>query len=300
MRRHFELAVLCAKSEELAAVQKVFRTKYTPKRDDEDLAEQIFEIETPDRTIRLVARTCGKMGHMAAAFHTAGLVSQYKPSFVFFVGTAASLDPKRIQLGDVVVPRKAIHRVYDKITEEGSADFDARVSECGGREKFFGENVLCVDSDTIEVSEKMQGALSGVDYDAVKSRLERGNATEIVLGGEKFELRDPEVHLDDDIFSCGMVVDSITYRQYIQELAATSYRKARTIDMESYGFYSAIQIANRTGYNGCEGVMIRGISDYAGRKGETEERPVDWKSKSVMNAALVVDQIISDLYARSA
>ena len=46
-----------------------------------------------------------------------------------------------------------------------------------------------------------------------------------------------------------------------------------------------------------EGVMIRGVSDYAGRKQQTETKPDDWKSVCVANAAIVAAQIIKDMYA---
>lgn len=294
MKKHYDLAVLCAKSEELAQLQTVFREEFT-RKSGERVVDQIYKFDTPSGPKELIAMTCGEMGHTAAAIQTARLIVQHQPKVIFFVGTAASLSPTEVQLGDVLVPRKAVHRMYDKISEKGQKDFESRMNGEGPKEVFLEDNILCADTVVSQVSPDMLGALSGVQLDP--KELKRGETTEIRLEDQTIELRDPKILQDEDVFSCGMVVDSLSYRKFINGIADSNYRKLKIIDMESHGFYSAIDHAKKSGVGSdTEGLMIRGVSDYAGRKQQTEDKPGDWKSVCVANAAIVTAQIIKDLY----
>lgn len=295
MPKHYDLAVLCAKYEELEQLQAVFREEFR-KISGERLVDQIYKFDTPNGPKKLIVMTCGEMGHTAAAVQTGRIIIQHQPKVIFFVGTAASLNPKKVQLGDVLVPRKAVHRMYDKISEAGQEDYERRMNGEASKEQFFGENVLCADTTATQISADMLGALAGVRLD--EKMLRSGETKEIELEGEKIELRAPKIMKDEDVFSCGMVVDSLSYRKFISSFADDDYRKLAIIDMESYGFYSAIDHAKKSGVGSdTEGVMIRGVSDYAGRKQQTETKPDDWKSVCVANAAIVTAQIIKDMYA---
>ncbi|WP_323767927.1 hypothetical protein [Antarctobacter sp.] len=295
MPKHYDLAVLCAKYEELEQLQAVFREEFTKVSGDR-LVDQIYKFNTPNGTKKLIVMNCGDMGHTAAAVQTGRLIIQHQPKVIFFVGTAASLSPIEVQLGDVLVPRKAVYRMYDKISEKGQRDFDRRMNGEGSKEQFFGENVLCADTTTTQISPDMLGALAGVRLD--EKALKSGETKEIELEGQKIQLRAPKILKDEDVFSCGMVVDSLSYRKFISEFADDAYRKLKIIDMESFGFYTAIDHAKKSGVGSdTEGVMIRGVSDYAGRKQQTETKPDDWKSVCVANAAIVAAQIIKDIYA---
>ncbi len=105
-----------------------------------------------------------------------------------------------------------------------------------------------------------------------------------------------KIVLDDDIISCGMVVDSISYRNFLKKTAESFTRKVTAIDMESLGFYEALAETKTAAYGSrAEGVMIRGISDYAGRKSEKEARPEDWKAASSKNAAVVFISVLCQI-----
>ena len=59
---------------------------------------------------------------------------------------------------------------------------------------------------------------------------------------------------------------------------------------------SAIEAAQTMNVDfNCSGLMIRGISDYAGRKRDTETRPDGWKDKAVRNAAIVTGALMKKL-----
>ena len=293
---HHDFCIICAKPEELAQVLRVFEADFQQdfkRAKGKRVFDHVFELGN-GYTLKLTA--CTTMGHMHAAVRTAQVILSSHPQIVFFVGTAASLSPSEIQLGDVVIPRKAVSRVYEKVSEEGQGDYDARA-----RDKEFEEftvetikNALISDLATKDCSEDGLSAIAALDVGKVT--LERGPAGEITINGQRHALREPKVHQDIDIFSCGMVVDSISYREMINRLTRRSMRKTAAIDMESYGFFRAIEAARDMDvkYN-CSGLMIRGISDYAGRKRETESRPDGWKDKAVRNAAIVTGALMKKL-----
>ena len=293
---HYEYAILCAKQEELAAVVGVMRNikEFELKTGDRPF-EVIFEAKTDRGTKRIILKTCGSMGHTSAAISTASIIADHSPVCIFFVGTAASVNPSKIQLGDVVIPRKTIYRMYEKISQKGQSDYETRVERGKTQEYFLGDSMLIGDAKTVELSRDMQAVLATVDL--ADTNLLSGTLGSIFVGGSETNLRLSKVHLDEDVITCGMVVDSLSYRDFLNDIALDVARKAAVIDMESYGFYFAIASAKMTPLgSSTDGVMIRGISDYAGRKQQTEVRPEDWKKVSVENAAIIVARIISSVY----
>ncbi|MBS0626026.1 MAG: hypothetical protein JSS32_08255 [Verrucomicrobia bacterium] len=89
-----------------------------------------------------------------------------------------------------------------------------------------------------------------------------------------------------------MVVNSEAYRTF---LAKQSPRKGLVIDMESFGFFKVIDDLLRQSDSVSQGIMIRGISDYAGRKETTELGKTAWKTVAVRNAAKVAASAIKQL-----
>lgn len=256
--------------------------------------EVIFEAKTDRGKKRIILKTCGSMGHTSAAISTASIISDHAPICVFFVGTAASVNPAKIQLGDVVIPRKTIYRMYEKVSQAGQDDYDVRARRGKTAECFLGDSMLIGDAKTVELSPDMQTVLATVDL--VGTRLLSGTLGSMSVGGVQTHLRDSKIHLDEDVITCGMVVDSLSYRDFLNDIAFEVARKAAIIDMESFGFYFAIDSAKKSPLgSSTDGVMIRGISDYAGRKQQIEAKPEDWKQVSVQNAATIVAKIISSV-----
>jgi nucleoside phosphorylase len=288
---HHDFCIICAKPEELAQVLRVFEGNFK-KVKGQRLTDHVFVVG--NYKVKLTA--CSVMGNMHAAVRTAQVILSSHPQIVFFVGTAASLIPSEIQLGDVVVPRKAVSRIYEKVSELGQRDYENRAK----RQEFeefsiqTSKNALIADLETRNCSEDGLNAFAALDINDVK--LETGSEGNITIGGQTFALRAPRVHQDIDIFSCGMVVDSVSYREMIARITDQNFRKASAIDMESLGFFRAIEAAQTmdVGFK-CDGLMIRGISDYAGRKRETEARPDGWKDKAVRNAAIVTGDLMKKL-----
>lgn len=257
------------------------------------ITDRIYEIGPTKQKVKLFASAT--MGHLGAAVRTGQIISQHSPALIIYFGTAASLRPDEVQLGDVVIPRKAVSRVYEKISERGQKDYDERVSVGGFKEFFFESTALISDIWTKDTSEDALPALATLDIKKVV--LAKGADGEVKLGDKTFALRAPRVMDDVDVFSCGMVIDSVAYREFIRTLLNEHLRKAAIVDMESYGFFGAIDASKKGGAVGSstEGLMIKGISDYAGRKSQTEALPTEWKELSLKNAATVAALLLERL-----
>ncbi|WP_197411642.1 MULTISPECIES: 5'-methylthioadenosine/S-adenosylhomocysteine nucleosidase family protein [unclassified Sphingopyxis] len=288
----YEFCVLCAKLEEMRAITSVFDECFD-QAPGHRRTDVVYKVPSEDDLFLKVAM-CPGMGDMNAAVRTTQIITLSQPTFIIFVGTAASLRPKHLQVGDVVVPNNAINRIYEKVTEEGRSDYDRLSGRKDFREQFFGANALIANSQTMPCSPDALGALSRVQADRLVLDSPLGKTFQ--LGSEEFEIREPKLHDDVSIFSCGMVIDSVSYRDFIADLMDIVMRKVHAIDMESFGFFKSIDAVQRTPVGAAsQGLMIRGISDYAGRKDETEARPDDWRGIAVKNAAIVAAQVILEL-----
>jgi nucleoside phosphorylase len=290
-----KFCILCAKPDELRQVKAVLKEKGYKRERAEPTpdSDQVYrraghEGGQPD----LLATTCGDMGDLSAALAVVDILRRGSPKAIIFVGTAASLNPSVVQLGDVVIPKAAINRSYTKILEKGQPDYDERLAINGTVEKFMGENLLIAQTRTKEFDGTALEMHSDID---VALKLDSAELGTVELDGTKIEMREPRIHTDIDILSCGMLVNSITYRKFLRDFAMSHSRKADIIDMESYGFLAALDGMRKT-FPGhvCNGVIIRGISDYAGRKADIEKRPANWKDVSVRNAARVAVQLFED------
>lgn len=296
-----QFCVLCARPDEAADVLDIFEKKFKREPRGDRFGDNVFIVPGADNDRRVMVSSCERMGHVDAAARTAQIVARNRPGLIIFVGTAASLKPGKIQVGDVVVPQKSVYRRYEKISEKGQADYESRVKRENFREKFFDDNALITETDAVQMTGDENNIVAELKRSSRNVSLECGTGSEIAIDGQRYKLREPRVHVDVDILSCGMVVDSITYRDFLVERSDDIVRKTDVIDMESYGFFKALQLTKDI-YT-CKGLMVRGISDYAGRKQQLEAglegRPEGWKETGVRNAALVVAELLASLTAAS-
>lgn len=277
-------------------VKSVFN-KLFEREDDEGISsEAVYLIKKRDRQppLTLLATCCSAMGHVHAATRTAQIINSYRPSIMLFVGTAASLDPVSVRLGDVIVPTGSIYRIYDKIVEKGQSDYESCASRDGFREFFFNDNVLMADLLVEELPGHAHDLISDIDFKSVaalrNAELAGDFAKAISRDGKP--ARAPKIETDIQMMTCGMVVNSVGFRDFLRSVAS---RKARAIDMESFGFFKVIADMRNTATAVTEGIMIRGISDYAGRKEGTELGAADWKEISMTNAASVAAEVLRQL-----
>jgi nucleoside phosphorylase len=294
-----QFCVVCAKPEEAAEVIRVFDERFERDPATAKGASDHVYMVPGDHDRKLMVTTCADMGHISAAVRTAQVLALHRPGVMVFVGTAASLNPHELQLGDVVIPKKALLRTYEKVSQKGQADYEERVCQPDFRETFFDDNALIANMDSIKLTSDANDIVAIVPRDIA---LDSGEGLAAVVGGEQVELRSPKVVIDVDIISCGMVVDSVSYRDFLNRLRHGMMRKAYAIDMESFGFFQAVESTRRS--HDCTALMIRGISDYAGRKqqtehGDDEPRPSGWKERATRNAGLVVAALFETLADRA-
>jgi nucleoside phosphorylase len=292
----YNFGVICATKEELDSVVAIFNGKFTRGRGRHHL-DIVFSVPRDStQKLSIYVTTCVNMGNMDAAIRTAEVIISHQPFALFFIGTAASMDPEKVKIGDVVIPQKAVMRIYEKISEEGQTDYKRKSAKEGFEEYFFRNNALIAETRIVNCSPDALSAFAGIPIKNL-SLQEVPPLQEVPQSGsEPKDRRKPTIHQDVHIFNCGMVVDSVSYCNFIRSLVDDNMRKVGAIDMESVGFYSAVEAARKTGVgNFTVGLMIRGISDYATGKEQLEKLRVDYKSICVRNAAVVAAELISGL-----
>lgn len=220
---HVPFAIICAKPEELRQFNQEFEDSGFVKVRGDRRLDQVYEIpggksssngEGKAEPDRVIVTSCSLMGHMSAAIRTLQVLNAHQPEVIIFSGTAASMRPKEIQVGDVVVPRKAINRYYDKISEKGQDDYEKLAKGDGFKEYFFETNAMVAETVIEVCSDDALAAMSAIN--TKKANLASGGEeVEIDVAGIKIKLRAPKVVEDVDVFSCGMVVDSISYRTFL-------------------------------------------------------------------------------------
>jgi nucleoside phosphorylase len=197
---------------------------------------------------------------LTAAFVT-NAVSTWRPDNVLLTGIAGSLDPDRLKLGDVIVGRDILGYEVEDAVDSG---FDIR--------KTYNQ----IDARHLD---RMR-ALVNLGH-PVTTWQDRGReAAAGLFPGE--EPRRPSLFIDA-IATGNRVVKS---RAFGEELQRVFEQKIGAVEMEARGLHQALYLnAHRT-----DGLVVRGISDYADRdKSELERRSNDaWRTLAAGNAARLV------------
>jgi nucleoside phosphorylase len=194
---------------------------------------------------------------LASVVTTHGL-KQWKPSRVVLLGIAGSLEPEQLQLGDVVVSDE----IY------GYEVSDAEVGQFNFRPTF--NQIGAVDFDRVRTFRNDPKAYAKWQQECLKA------GTAIGLQGVT---RPPELHIEA-IASGNSVVKSRAFGRQLQEKIS---QKIKAVEMEARGLFQALYMdAKRT-----DGLMVRGISDYADEeKSELEKTTKDaWRTFAAANAA---------------
>lgn len=194
---------------------------------------------------------------LASGVTTHGL-NWWHPSRVVLLGIAGSIEPEQLRLGDVVVSND----IYG---------YEVADAEVGGF-KFRQTNnqIGALDFDRVRAFRDDPKAY-------VKWQSECLNAA-AALGLKKI-VRLPELHIEA-IASGNYVVKSVEFGKQLQ---AQLSPKIKAVEMEARGLFQALYLeAKRT-----DGLMIRGISDYADEnKTKLEVKSKDaWRAFAAANAA---------------
>ncbi len=224
--------------------------------------------QKPQRgTYLIVGASMGKMGIGAASWFTTTVLNQWRPKHVLLLGIAGSIVGEELPLGDVIVPEEVFG--YDKAKVEG------RKPRYNYRKTSHQVGALLL--DRVRAFRN-----SAKDYHHWQEACLKSAKEE----GIKRIKKPPEIHFD--ITASGIyVVTSKTFARAIKDQIDS---RVCAVEMEGKGLFDAIHNSgNRT-----DGLMIRGISDYADtRKTSLEKISKNaWRRYAAGNVARLVKTIL--------
>lgn len=287
-----DVCIICARVSESSTARAIFGNEFQLVRENDELQEALYSYQVGSgkhrRNIEIRFMICSDMGNMAAAQATTEAIYRFqKCHYFFFVGTAGSLNPPMVRLGDVFIPEFVEARFGVKIVARGEKDYEKHKKTNDFVELFADKEstAYITKSRLWGLNKTSQNTLADIDFESIKLNFRR---PELPSLPENYPAaRPPTIVLDDCAATCDMIVNSESYTQFLRE---TLEREANIIDMESYGFFDAIRKADR---NPC-GLVVRGISDYAGRK-TAVDRHTSWKAIAVEHAARTVALMIKQM-----
>jgi nucleoside phosphorylase len=238
--------------------------------------EEIYEIKISQKKSVLMAVVClGAASNLDSAVNTLSLLYRYAPRYVYLFGIAGGLQPAKYKLGSVVI---------------GSDVLSQKISKISYSEKYEME------ADKAEIT----------DYGQI---LIREFMTEVVMDSHRTyssgsEQRRFNVY-HEKIFSWDLVLNcSVKRGKIIGEID----RQLAIVEMEAIGFYSAIEKYKKYLFLlspsdehfdvDVDGMVVRGISDYAANKTETdtgvnpETGTLNWRLIAAENAAQTLVEFI--------
>ncbi len=280
----YEVVVLCAKPKEQKFVTEHFDKTFERLKH----YKPVYKISNePENLVNLLVMNCGEMGNISAASVTGHVLGWHKPNLVILVGTAGSLDPKKYNIGDVVIPELGAQTLsYNGIVDSEHIDFEKNrkrklVADLWPNGIDGTEYALRQDTNKSNIT------LSRYSRDIISRASETTmDLPELTALLEKYEgNNDPKIHQDVHVFSWEKVVDSAKYRDKLN----VQYSKTAAVDMESYGFlHAAKQYQDNLAVSA---IIVRGISDLCGNKA------IDFKDGyAVRNASIVAAEIVKRGY----
>lgn len=289
--------ILCAKPEEKSELITIV-SEYYDATDSVLSGYPTFNLPAGDAGVEevLILADCGQMANVSAASRTGYLAARFAPNLIIFVGSAGSLKPDECEKFDVVVPTLGVETMYyDKIEDAGQLGFFRKAHKPSGVAELgaFTANKYQYSLSPRRKNISLAGHGSG--YVATACAANNKGAT-IKTGLENAPGKEtvPKVHIDASIFSWDMVLASGRYRDL---LVKQLDRKTTAVDMESFGFLSALeQFSAPPTSKPISGLIVRGISDVCGDKSGSQEEGRN--ALATRNAARVACHIVRDGYLK--
>lgn len=202
-------------------------------------------------------------GQALAGVFSKRAIDRWKPARVVLMGIAGSLEPTRLQLGDVVVPNEI---------------FGYEVGDVKGNNTTFRKTVNQLDALGLDRVRSFRNDPTA--YAAWQSEcLSAGNELLGSIG------RPPQLHIAP-VASGNNVVKAVWFGRKLQK---DINAKIAAVEMEAVGLWRALyQDVKHT-----DALMIRGVSDYAdSKKGKLEKTTKGaWRSFAAANAARLLRAI---------
>ena len=287
--------LLCAKADEKTVITGVV-PKYFTRTQSVAGGYPTFKLPAEDAGMEenLILADCGEMANVSSASRTGYLLAKFNPGLIIFLGTAGSLKPEQCQVGDVVVPTLGVvTKYYDKLEDAGRGIFGFgverpnNVADLGALTRDRHKYLLRKQERNLDLTGEGRAYIS-------EAASNRTGGNTLASGLKKFVAtsRSPEVHKDTMIFSWDMVLGSEHYRSLLERQINS---KAFAVDMESYGFLSAVeQFQAPPVERAISSIVVRGISDICGDKRSSGS---DGRNEvATENAAHVACRIIRDGY----
>lgn len=227
---------------------------------------------------KLVIRQCKAMANTWSAAATAAIIADYEPDVLLFVGIAASMQPRHVRLGDVVIADGLRSRTFGKICDASVVADDPAFATY---DNHFALRAFSPDLPDISprTRQLVNASAKSLDVEFTSPVMEQ-SILDGVKGAAKSADRPCKVHCEQ-IFSWDLVLDSDKYRDALVKSESKSY----ALDMESLGFYSVVEECRNAGHLAVDAVVFRGISDYAAFKAPSGTVSTDWRKIASKNAA---------------
>jgi len=229
-------------------------------------------LNTNGKDATVVVLPVGRMGEVAMQAATSDAIRTWCPRDVILIGIAGSLEPDRLQLGDVLVPAKVFGCTEAKATEiEG--EVKRKFRKTGDRAASALINVIrgIVGDKALHMRWREACRASIMSNKALYEHLQKQDP----------EGARPAVHQAfNDSLASG--TDVVASKKAAAELKEQVDSTICAVEMESRGVFEAVERSDVK----ISVLIVRGISDYADEdKAQTEREFKDgWRRFSMANA----------------
>lgn len=254
------IAVVIALREELNSFLRVFGTEYEVDRDASTGERYLrFKYSGPSGEVAVSVACNDRKGIESATGLAASILRHARPAVIVSLGISGSLNAKDVPLGCVVVgDTTEAYLANTKVQDDGAG---------GHKTRRAGE--------TYTTDTHLANRLRALDL-TDRAAFNRGKAKLAELSG----LRDLVI-TRGPLAAGPSVVDSVSYREWMLE----QQRDFKAVDMESAGVAAA---AHGDGIQRARLVVLRGISDLAAAKAESDAQGGGERRSAAMVAASVV------------
>lgn len=225
----------------------------------------------PDRNVLLAC--VNKRGNLAAAIKARQLLHRETPRLMIVCGIAGGMNPKKVNRGDVVIQNEVFYHVYSKMDERGKwvseTPAPPRIPRLDAYARQFSlrSDLFVADSNF------------GPDSNARLASEHNGKAPKVILG--KYLVTDY----------------TLDFKKQREKFIREHDREIVAIDTESYGVLCAADdFIRETEEPSLDVVVIRGISDFAADKGESDaDHRIDWRQYAARNTACATLDFIAGI-----
>jgi nucleoside phosphorylase len=230
------------------------------------------------REALVVTSSMRDMGQSWAAAFASHALRTWEPVNTILIGIAGALVNKGLSLGDVIIPGKVFGYEVGEALENKDKSIKYLFRPTQNQPSFsLFDSASALRGDDKDYKNWRQVAL-----DASVSELE-------LLGLPK-SLPDLHINNSEQLASGNFVVKSANFFSQLRE--STGNAKLRTVEMEAKGLFAAFR--PREGAQAINGLVIRGISDYADKKkAATDDKTKGaYRRASVRSAAIFAAHLI--------